>query len=644
MELGVCFYPEQWPEMNLLEEFKTMRDIGIQHVRMGEFSWTKLEPTSGCYNFNWLDEAMDAASYCGLKVTLGTPTATPPSWLIQKFPEVLSRDSQGRIRKFGSRRHYCFSSSKYREESSRILHQIAKHYAFHPALFAWQTDNEYGCHDTVLSYSEAAKEGFQKWLEAKYSTIERLNRAWGNIFWSMEYSSFNHIELPNMTVTEANPSHSLDFQRYSSEMVREYNQMQVKILKSYNSEIPIQHNYMGHFTQFDHFDVGQDLDFATWDSYPLGFLEQESYPEEIKQTYYRTGHPDFAAFHHDLYRAVGRGRFWIMEQQSGPVNWAPVNPIPLQGMIKLWAFEALFHGAEVLSIFRWRQVPFAQEQMHSGLLRVDGKKTKAVEELEEFLQESRQLNLSADAKSPRIALIFDYPSCWIHDLEPKACGFNYFQLIFDFYTALRELGQNVDIISKEDSFESYQAIFCPALVGIDKSFIHKIQKSEVKIFAGPRTGSKTKDFQIPDNLGPGVLQDILPIKVSRSESLRHSVKMAVKSADFFGHSYREIIETDLDPILSFEDGLGCLFGRNANFYLGSVLNRRGLKEVCRLFLNQTEIEIIDLPQGTRARQLDPYLLLTNYGPQSSNYTPENYVRILGDSVLRPGQISVYKKL
>ncbi len=56
-----------------------------------------------------------------------------------------------------------------------------------------------------------------------------------------------------------------------------------------------------------------------------------------------------------------------MEQQPGPVNWAPWNPVPKPGMVRLWTWEALAHGAEVVSYFRWRQAPFAQEQFHAGL-------------------------------------------------------------------------------------------------------------------------------------------------------------------------------------------------------------------------------------------------------------------------------------
>lgn len=124
---------------------------------------------------------------------------------------------------------------------------------------------------------------------------------------------------------------------------------------------------MGDFTAFDHFNLCQDLDIASWDSYPLGFLERSPKSDKFKQEYMRIGDPDFQSFHHDLYRGCGRGRWWVMEQQPGVVNWAPWNPIPAKGSVRLWTHEAFAAGAEIVSYFRWRQAPFAQEQMHEGL-------------------------------------------------------------------------------------------------------------------------------------------------------------------------------------------------------------------------------------------------------------------------------------
>ena len=185
--LGVCYYPEQWPEEKWEGDFGEMYDAGIRFVRIGEFAWSRMEPSPGDYQLDWLKRVLDLANANGLSIVLGTPSATPPKWLVEQMPDILPVDAEGRQRKFGSRRHYCFSHSGYRKQCARITQKLAEEFGTHPAIAAWQTDNEYGCHDTVLSYSNAALIAFRAWLRQKYGTIEALNKRWGNAFWSLEY-------------------------------------------------------------------------------------------------------------------------------------------------------------------------------------------------------------------------------------------------------------------------------------------------------------------------------------------------------------------------------------------------------------------------------------------------------------------------
>ncbi|MBN9307685.1 beta-galactosidase, partial [Devosia sp.] len=173
--IGVCYYPEHWPSEWWEEDARRMAEVGIEYVRIGEFAWSRLEPRPGELNFDWLVQSMDLLGRHGLKVIVGTPTATPPRWLLDKHPDMLAVDRHGRPRGFGSRRHYDFSHLGYREECARITQLLIETVGNHPALAGWQTDNEYGCHDTVLSYSEAARQGFRRWLAERYGTVEALN-------------------------------------------------------------------------------------------------------------------------------------------------------------------------------------------------------------------------------------------------------------------------------------------------------------------------------------------------------------------------------------------------------------------------------------------------------------------------------------
>ncbi|NVE93502.1 beta-galactosidase [Altererythrobacter lutimaris] len=520
MELGVCYYPEHWPQERWAVDAQMMRDAGLSQVRIGEFAWSRIEPESGKVAWDWLDQAVETLHAAGLKVIMGTPTATPPKWLVDHMPDMVALDRNGKARGFGSRRHYCFSHKGYKAEAARITRAVAERYGDHPAITAWQTDNEYGCHDTVQSFSPAARDAFRKWLEARYKTVEALNAAWGNVFWSMEYRSFEEIELPNLTVTEANPAHWLAFRRFSSDQVMAFNRAQVDILRELSPGRAITHNAMGFYTGYDHFDLGEDLDVLGWDSYPLGFLEMFRFSDEEKTSFARCSHPDIAAFHHDLYRGCAKdGRWSVLEQQPGPVNWARHNPAPLAGMVKLWTLEAAAHGAELVSYFRWRQFTHAQEQMHAGLLRPDGEPAPA---LGEARQAADMLEELGDIGAPvkHVAIVFDYAAEWMTQIQPQGEGLSALWAAFDCYSAMRRLGLNVDFVKPGVSLTGYALVILPCNPIVTLELAEALEHSQAQIIIGPRTGSRDADFAFPPELAPGALTELCGLTVALSESLR----------------------------------------------------------------------------------------------------------------------------
>jgi beta-galactosidase len=404
--LGTCYYPEHWPEEIWAEDAARMAsawpDMGAdRRIRL-----VAAGAGTGTLDWDWMDRAFDVLTGAGLKVVLGTPTATPPRWMLDRPRHA------GRRRRRADRAASApagTTASRMRA-TSRMAIRITKAWPTAtgaPRPRRWQTDNEYGCHDTVLSYSDAARDAFRDWLAQRYQSAEALNRAWGNVFWSMEYDDFDQIDLPNLTVTEPNPAHALDFRRFSSDQVARFNAGQVA-----SDPRPVG---CADFAQLHgprdgvrpfrprRADGNRHLG-----QLPLGFLEDRlEDPAEHKRRYARQGDPDFQAFHHDLYRAVGRGRWWVMEQQPGPVNWAPHNPAPLPGMVRFWTWEAFAHGAECVSYFRWRQAPFAQEQMHAGLLRPDSAEAPAFAEARQVAGELAHAPAVEDTAAP-VALVFDY--------------------------------------------------------------------------------------------------------------------------------------------------------------------------------------------------------------------------------------------
>jgi beta-galactosidase len=616
MKLGCCYYPEHWPEDMWAEDARRMGEMGLSLVRIGEFAWSRIEPEPGRYDWGWLDRAVETLHAAGLKVILGTPTATPPKWLVDAMPDMVAIDEHGRPRGFGSRRHYCFSHEGYRAEAARIVTALAERYGQHPAIPMWQTDNEYGCHDTVLSFSAAAASAFRGWLAARYGTVEALNSAWGNVFWSMEYRSFAEVDPPHLTVTEANPAHRLDYRRFASDQVASFNREQVDIIRTHSPKdrrrVDITHNFMGFFTEFDHHDVGRDIDVATWDSYPLGFLEQFWFSKEEKAAYLRQGHPDIAAFHHDLYRGCSQGRWGVMEQQPGPVNWARFNPAPLPGMVTLWTLEAAAHGAEFTSYFRWRQAPFAQEQMHAGLLRPDSSEAEAANEVRGAAAVLEAIGSQQTARAP-VALVFSYGAAWVVGIQPQGQSFRYLELVFEWYQALRVRGLDVDIVAPAADLAGYQMVLVPTLPILPEGFAEKLAVLACPVLIGPRSGSKTTSFSIPEGLAPGALKPLVPLTVTRVESLRDGIAEAAEG--FAVTRWREDVTSDLAPELTDGTGQGVVYANGNIRYCAIWPDRALLRLLVERMAGEAGVALLDLPEGIRERRTASHVFTFNYAAE-----------------------------
>jgi beta-galactosidase len=419
--------------------------------------------------------------------------------------------------------------------------------------------------------------------------------------------------------------------------------MQAEIIRAHSPGRDVVHNFMGFFTAFDHHAVAEDLDAATWDSYPLGFLDQGWDDGETKEFYLRQGHPDFAAFHHDLYRGCGRGRMWVLEQQPGPVNWAPNNSAPLPGMVRLWTLEAHAHGAELVSYFRWRQAPFAQEQMHAGVLRPDHEEGSAADEVRAAARELAQLPCGPASKS-KIALLFSYEAQWMLTIQPQGEAFDPLRLSFEFYTALRSLGLNVDIVPPGADLAGYALIIVPSLPIVDEECLDRLAASEAHILFGPRSGSKTREFQIPRALPPGPLQGFLPLRVAAVESFRAGYREHVAGSQGTVINWLEHVETSLPPRLSTSSGRGIWFQSNRVHYLAGWPDRTLMSEIIGTVAAESGLSLRRPPDGVRLRQHGGVAFTFNYGPSEADIgdlVPEGASLLIGDRKLAPAGVTAW---
>ena len=636
LALGVCYYPEQWPEQDWADDARQMHALGLHYVRIGEFAWSRLEPRQGEFCFGWLDRAIDTLASAGLKIVLCTPTATPPKWLIDAHPEILPVDPvSGHTRGFGSRRHYDFSSPVFLREASRISAVLAQRYGCDDRIVGWQTDNELCCHDTSHSASNTARENFQAWCERRYGDISSLNTAWGNVFWSMEYSSFASIELPFNAVTETNPAHQLAYRRFASEQVIHFHNSCIEAIRPHAPSQWITHNFIPmKDTQVNCFDLARPLDFVSYDSYPLGrseFLLGREQPE-LARRYMRTGHPDYTAYYLDQCRGLKNRGFWIMEQQPGPVNWAPSNPRPAPGMVALWTLEAIAHGADVVSFFRWRQAPFAQEQMHAGLLRSDRSKSDAWREVETVV---RVLGALAPLPLPQpvaqVALLADVSAQWVCDIEQQGQKAEAHKVAFQFYSALRRLSVAVDIVGVDADLSAYALVVIPSLPIVPDPLLSSLGTIDATVLFGPRCGAKTEEFGIPAQRAPGVLQSFLDIRVNSVETLRPDVHEAFsyRGETFHSRLWCEDLEVGSASVeMSYQSGRAGLVRNGRYYYLSTLTDDPFLDRLLENLLTGADVDWRKVPGDVRYLRRGQVCFAFNYGETSTQLAVDDQLEFL----------------
>ena len=402
---GGDYNPDQWPEEVWLDDVRLMRAAGVNLVSVGIFSWARLEPVPGEYEFDWMDRLLDLLSDHSVWVNLATPTASPPPWLARMDPTSLPVRADGVRLWHGSRRHYCPHNATYRERAAAIARKLAERYGEHPAVVMWHVDNEYACHFSEC-FCEASAAAFRLWLEARYGTAERLNEAWGTAFWSQRYSDWAEIQPPRTTPTYVNPSQELDWRRFSSDSWLTCFDEQAGILREIAPEIPITTNFMG---------FHQPLDYWEWATHE-DVVSNDSYPD--------TSDPDWmidGAMVSDLTRSLGAGRPWIlMEQAPGIVNWRDRNATKRPGVMRLGSYQAVARGADAVLFFQWRASLAGAEKFHSAMLPHGGVETRTWREISALGDELARLDdLVGTRVEADVALLFDWESWWALELPGK---------------------------------------------------------------------------------------------------------------------------------------------------------------------------------------------------------------------------------
>ncbi len=575
--LGTAWYPEQWPESRWDADLTLMQQAGIHMVRVGEFAWSRMEPSEGHYDLDWLDRAIADAGRHGIVTVIGTPSAAPPAWLTQTYPETLRTMEDGRKDQHGGREQFNWANPKYRELSRAMAEQLAKRFGHNPNVIGWQIDNEYASN----SYDDSTKAQFHEWLKARYGTLDNLNARWTTSYWSQTYSNWNQVPIETKG---GNPGLMLSWKRFVSDTTRSYQKNQLEVIRANSDRRQfITTNMMGLFDGYDHYTVSQDLDLAAWDDY-VGQGQLDPVSNGIA---------------HDLTRGFLRKNFWVMETQPGFVNWAGINNSLDKGEVRAMAWHDVGHGADAVSYWQWRSALNGQEEYHGTLVGADGTPVPLYAEVAQLGAEFTKAGPVLAGTSPHsdVAILHSYDSRWAINWQRHNKNYDPVAEIYSYYKPLREIAQSIDIVNPSVSLTQYKLVVAPGLNVLSeaegKNLIAYVEQGG-NLVLGQRTGMKDIDNALQINRQPGPLVPMLGGRVEQYYALTAPVPVTGSWGAGSSKEWAELLsakDSDTKVLMRYGSSNGWLDGQPAAItrkvgkgsitYIGAWLDESTMKNAAK---------------------------------------------------------------
>ncbi|HEX8234872.1 MAG TPA: beta-galactosidase [Abditibacteriaceae bacterium] len=518
---GGDYNPEQWPEEIHDEDMRLMREAGWNIATLPVFGWVHLQPDEDTFRFEWLDTLLDKMHANGIAACLATATAATPAWLDQKYPDVLLVERNGVRRKHGGRHTFCPNSPNFQRLSTGLARRLAERYKDHPALAVWHVSNEYGNH----CYCDLCAQAFREWAKERYGTIEEVNRRWYLHFWGAALTDWSQIEPPTTNGQRSFQGLIIDYDRFQSQSILECFKAEARVLREATPDVPITTNLMGTFKPLDYHKWAREMDIVSWDSYPG-----------------KDAPPSSMAFAHSLMRGLKEGQPWmLMEQTPSQQNWQSHNALKRPGIMRLWSYQAMAHGAESVMYFQWRRSRGAQEKYHGAVVEHEGtSKPRVFQEVAQLGRELHSLGTrTLGGRVPsRVAILFDWENWWaIEYSSGPTVDLKYVAQCQSYFNALHASNIPTDIISPEADLSGYDLVIAPVLYMVKDGIADKL-KSFVQ-----RGGTFVTTFFsgiVDENdlvyLGgyPGPLRELLGVWVEEIDALTPQQSNEVVFENAFG--------------------------------------------------------------------------------------------------------------
>lgn len=657
--VGVYYYPEHWNENQWDRDLKNIAEMGFEFTHFGEFAWAQLEPQEGVYDFGWLDKAVAIATKYKLKIVMCTSTATPPVWLVRKHPDVLATYENGTKTDHGSRQHASFSSNYYRSYSLKMIGQLAKRYGNNKQVIGWQVDNE---PSRYLDYGADAQQRYRNWLKNKYVTIEALNEAWGNSFWSGIYSSFDQINIPLHSEWGMNLHSQLDHYRFADEETATFLDSQAETLRKYVSKDQwITSNYRSSYNE-SFVGMSKELDFDCYTRYVV-----YGGSGGVGSAGYRVGDYTAIGMSNDFFRPL-KGMYGCMELQPGQVNWGSINPQPLPGSVRMWLWHVFAGGSKFACTYRYRAPLYGYEQFHYGIVGTDGvTPTSGGAEFKQFIDEmgilrkkyDAKANLPADYLKRKTGILFNGDNVIGIELNKQTREWNTIGHFLKYYKAAKAVGAPVDFVRDTTDFSRYPFLMVPAYQMIDQQMIDKLTtyaKNGGNLILSCRSGLQNRKGHLWEAKFYEPMWGLIGSQIESYDLVMPHAPGSIKFNDqqYAWTSWGDLLKPNKGTEIwaayenDFYAGTPAIISRNLGkgsvTYVGLDSKNGELeKQVVRKWYQKQNIALENYPEGVMVDYRDGFGIAVNYADKEVEINLPSTAKIMvGTKSIKTGDVLVWK--
>ncbi len=312
--------------------------------------------------------------------------------------------------------------------------------------------------------------------------------------------------------------------------------------------------------------------------------------------------------------------FMLMEQTPSSQNWQVVNQLKRPGVLRLWSYIAVAHGADTVMYFQWRRGRGSFEKFHGAVVeharRSDARVFREVSELGAELERLGDTIIGSTTPA-RVGILFDWNTWWaIDDASGPIREKRYVQTVRKHYQAFYRRNVSVDMVFDDSDLSRYDVLIAPMLHMVKPGVGERIEAFVERggTFVTTYFSGVVDDTDLAYEGYPGPLRQVTGVWVEEIDALyedqNNHIVMSDGSGNYTCGHLCDLIHAEGAKVLAtygddFYAGRPVLtendFGRGKAYYIASDPEDRFLDDFYGRILDRHGIEpVMETPSGVEA--------------------------------------------